>query len=54
MLPFCYRHYGEESGTSWGPEQDLNSTRVLQTLLELENPDLVVFTGDQITAEFMG
>ncbi|KAJ3044744.1 hypothetical protein HDV00_001148 [Rhizophlyctis rosea] len=54
VLRGCAEHYGEEPGAQWGPEQDINSTRVLKTLLDIEKPDLVVFTGDQITADFMG
>ncbi|EGG13517.1 metallophosphoesterase domain-containing protein [Cavenderia fasciculata] len=42
-------HFGEGEGTDWGPEQDANSTRVMETILALEQPDLVVFTGDLIT-----
>eukprot|EP01132_Coremiostelium_polycephalum_P010770 gene10770-13187_t len=42
-------HYGEGENTDWGPEQDKNSTRVMKTILEIENPDLVIFTGDIIT-----
>lgn len=42
-------HYGEGEETTWGPEQDVNSTRVISNLLNFEFPDLVVFSGDQIT-----
>lgn len=47
------RHYGEAPDTTWGPEDDLNSTRVMRDTLQLENPDFVVFTGDLVTGEVM-
>jgi len=37
--------------TTWGPTQDANSTRVLNTILSTENPQLVVLNGDLITGE---
>ncbi|KAI9296680.1 Metallo-dependent phosphatase [Neoconidiobolus thromboides FSU 785] len=46
-------HYGEEPSLSWGPEQDFNSTRAINRFLDLQDPELVVFTGDQLTGEFM-
>ncbi|KAJ3101997.1 hypothetical protein HDU97_000910 [Phlyctochytrium planicorne] len=45
------RHFGEEPSTDWGPEQDVNSTRVIMKALDAESPDLVIFLGDQITGE---
>ncbi|GAM20786.1 hypothetical protein SAMD00019534_039610 [Acytostelium subglobosum LB1] len=42
-------HYGEGENTLWGPMQDVNSTRVMKTILELEKPDFVLFSGDLIT-----
>jgi hypothetical protein len=47
------RHYGENPESDWGPEQDLNSTKVIRDVLRWEHPDFVVFTGDQVTGEFM-
>ena len=42
-------HYGEAPSLSWGPEQDRNSTRVMNAVFTAEAPQLVVFSGDQIT-----
>lgn len=35
----------------WGPEQDRNTVRVIETVLDAERPDLVVLNGDLITGE---
>ncbi|KAL9080915.1 MAG: hypothetical protein Q9157_000415 [Trypethelium eluteriae] len=35
----------------WGPQQDINSTRVMNTVLNAESPQLVVLNGDLITGE---
>jgi hypothetical protein len=48
IVQFADLHFGETLEVS-GPQQDLNSTRVMKNILEFEEPDLVVFTGDQIT-----
>eukprot|EP01100_Stratorugosa_tubuloviscum_P000017 TRINITY_DN1001_c0_g1_i1.p1 TRINITY_DN1001_c0_g1~~TRINITY_DN1001_c0_g1_i1.p1 ORF type:complete len:403 (-),score=164.10 TRINITY_DN1001_c0_g1_i1:85-1293(-) len=42
-------HYGEGEDTDWGPIQDSNSTRAIKAVLAFEKPDLVIYTGDQIT-----
>eukprot|EP01027_Heterolobosea_sp_BB2_P016149 GEZU01023024.1.p1 GENE.GEZU01023024.1~~GEZU01023024.1.p1 ORF type:complete len:149 (-),score=23.06 GEZU01023024.1:90-536(-) len=42
-------HFGEGEDTLWGPEQDVNSTRVMNLILSIEKPDFVMLTGDQIT-----
>lgn len=42
-------HFGEAENTLWGPKQDRESLVVMRTVLSLEKPDLVVFSGDQIT-----
>lgn len=42
-------HYGEAEALVWGPAQDINSTRVLRHVLRSEAPQLVAFTGDQLT-----
>lgn len=42
-------HYGEAPNLPWGPEQDANSTRVQRAVFAAERPDLVVFSGDQVT-----
>lgn len=36
-----------------GPLDDVNSTRVMHDILEIENPDFVIFTGDQVTGDIM-
>lgn len=35
----------------WGPQQDVNSTRVMNEVLDAESPQLVVLNGDLITGE---
>ena len=49
ICQFADLHYGEAPNLVWGPQQDRNSTRVMNNVLIAEQPDLVVFTGDQIT-----
>ncbi|CAJ2507329.1 Uu.00g085150.m01.CDS01 [Anthostomella pinea] len=44
-------HFGENAWGSWGPQQDLNSVKVIDKILEAECPDLVVLNGDLITGE---
>ncbi|KAK4565551.1 hypothetical protein LTR86_004168 [Recurvomyces mirabilis] len=44
-------HYGEAEDLVWGPQQDLNSTRVMNSILDDEHPQLVVLNGDLITGE---
>ncbi|KAJ1559789.1 hypothetical protein HK405_009347 [Cladochytrium tenue] len=52
IVMFSDLHYGEGQDTTWGPEQDANSTRVMEAVLDAEAPvDLVVLTGDQVTGE---
>lgn len=46
------RHYGQFPDSK-GPEDDFNSTKVMRDILELEDPDFVIFTGDQVTGDFM-
>jgi hypothetical protein len=36
---------------SWGPQQDINSVIVINSVLDKESPDLVVLNGDLITGE---
>ncbi|XP_023526627.1 probable inactive purple acid phosphatase 16 isoform X1 [Cucurbita pepo subsp. pepo] len=50
IVLFADLHFGEDAWTDWGPLQDANSSRVMSTVLDLENPDLVVYLGDVITA----
>lgn len=44
-------HYGEAEDLDWGPQQDVNSTRVMDSVLDGESPQLVVINGDLITGE---
>ncbi|PFH60363.1 hypothetical protein XA68_11065 [Ophiocordyceps unilateralis] len=44
-------HLGENAWDSWGHQQDLNTVRVIEKVLDAEKPDLVVFNGDLITGE---
>ncbi|XP_021722973.1 probable inactive purple acid phosphatase 16 isoform X1 [Chenopodium quinoa] len=47
---FADLHFGENSWTDWGPQQDANSINAMNSLLHHENPDFVVYLGDVITA----
>lgn len=47
---FADLHYGENAWTDWGPLQDQKSDRVMANVLNMENPDFVVYLGDVITA----
>ncbi|PIN21032.1 putative DNA repair exonuclease SIA1 [Handroanthus impetiginosus] len=47
---FADLHFGEDAWTEWGPQQDLNSVRVMSTVLDKEQPDFVIYLGDVITA----
>uniref|UniRef100_A0A7N2R7A5 Calcineurin-like phosphoesterase domain-containing protein n=1 Tax=Quercus lobata TaxID=97700 RepID=A0A7N2R7A5_QUELO len=47
---FADLHFGEATSTDWGPLQDVNSTRVMNTVLDDETPDFVIYLGDVITA----
>ncbi|KAG6902121.1 hypothetical protein C0995_004067 [Termitomyces sp. Mi166 len=38
---FSDLHYGENPWDAWGPEQDFNSTRLMNTVLDDEKPDYV-------------
>ena len=40
---------GEGEAEKWGPAQDAFSHNVMQQLIAHESPDLVVFSGDQLT-----
>ncbi|KAK5662639.1 hypothetical protein OQA88_8554 [Cercophora sp. LCS_1] len=49
---FSDLHFGENAWTSWGPQQDLNSVKVIESILSSEpDIDLVVLNGDLITGE---
>ncbi|CAK9175261.1 unnamed protein product [Ilex paraguariensis] len=47
---FADLHFGEDSWTDWGPQQDVNSVKVMSTVLDEEHPDFVIYLGDVITA----
>lgn len=49
MLMFADMHYGEGEAVGWGREQDVNTTRVQNIVLQAESPDFVVMLGDMIT-----
>lgn len=44
-------HFGEAENTDWGPLQDVDTLKVMQTVLDSETPQLVVLNGDLITGE---
>jgi hypothetical protein len=45
-------HYGEAQDTLWGPQQDVNSTKVMNAVLDAEKTTaLVILNGDLITGE---
>ncbi|KAM1079646.1 hypothetical protein ACFX2B_014190 [Malus domestica] len=47
---FADLHFGEAESTEWGPLQDVNSTRVMSSVLDHETPEFVIYLGDVITA----
>ncbi|XWS59068.1 hypothetical protein CRYUN_Cryun08bG0090500 [Craigia yunnanensis] len=47
---FADLHFGEDAWTDWGPQQDVNSIKVMSSVLDSETPDFVVYLGDVITA----
>ena len=51
VLQLTDLHYGENPYTDWGPVQDSNTTRLIHSMIQQEQPiDLIVVSGDQITA----
>ncbi|RDA85896.1 hypothetical protein CP532_2698 [Ophiocordyceps camponoti-leonardi (nom. inval.)] len=44
-------HMGENAWDPWGHQQDLRTVKVVESVLDAEKPDLVVFNGDIITGE---
>lgn len=48
---FSDLHFGEAEDTDWGPEQDSRTLHVMSTILDTEEPDLVVLNGDLITGD---
>jgi len=52
LLMLADMHYGEDEDGSWGPVQDINSTKVQNSVIGAEQRSglgLVVFLGDMIT-----
>ncbi|KAJ6749686.1 hypothetical protein OIU85_000331 [Salix viminalis] len=47
---FADLHFGENAWTDWGPQQDVNSVKVMSSVLDDESPDFVIYLGDVITA----
>lgn len=50
ILQLADLHLGEAEDMDWGPEQDFKSARVIRRVIQKEQPDLVVLSGDQLTA----
>ncbi|CAA7268305.1 unnamed protein product [Cyclocybe aegerita] len=51
LTVFSDLHFGENPWDDWGPQQDVNSLKLMRTVLGSENPDYVVINGDLITGE---
>ncbi|KIM42443.1 hypothetical protein M413DRAFT_444859 [Hebeloma cylindrosporum] len=51
LTVFSDLHFGENPWDDWGPEQDVNSISLMDTVLGDEKPDYVVLNGDLITGE---
>ncbi|KAE9619733.1 putative metallo-dependent phosphatase [Lupinus albus] len=49
VVMFADLHFGENAWTDWGPLQDVNSIKVMNTVIYHETPDFVVYLGDVIT-----
>jgi hypothetical protein len=54
VLQLADLHFGEDADGTWGPEQDRKSLAAIAAVLDAEKPDLVVFSGDQVTGESFG
>jgi hypothetical protein len=50
ILQIADIHLGEAEDAYWGQEQDRKTWQVLDKMLSLESPDLLVLSGDQVTA----
>jgi Calcineurin-like phosphoesterase len=50
ILQLADIHLGEAQDTEWGPRQDINTWRLLDRVIPMEKPDLIVLSGDQLTA----
>jgi hypothetical protein len=51
ILQLTDLHYGEDPFTDWGPQQDVDTSSLIRRVIALEQPDLVLLTGDQLTAD---
>lgn len=51
ILQLADLHYGENSWTDWGPDQDRRSSIAIQSYIRNESPDLVILSGDQLTSK---
>lgn len=49
LVQFADLHFGEGEAVAWGPQQDLESKKVMAGVLAVEKPQLVVLSGDQLT-----
>ncbi|KAM9952789.1 hypothetical protein ACTFIR_007845 [Dictyostelium discoideum] len=50
IIQFTDLHFGEGENETWGKEQDINSTAVMNEIIDKEGKvDLILFTGDLIT-----
>lgn len=50
ILQLADIHLGEATHTDWGPQQDAKTFRLLDRVVPMERPDLIVLSGDQLTA----
>ncbi|TEB31884.1 Metallo-dependent phosphatase [Coprinellus micaceus] len=48
---FSDLHFGENPWDDWGPQQDVNSLKLMNKILPDEKPDYAVINGDLITGE---
>lgn len=51
LTVFSDLHFGENPWDDWGPRQDRNTLKLMNTILPSEKPDYVVLNGDLITGE---
>lgn len=49
ILQLTDMHIGEAEDLDWGPEQDRKTYRLLSSLIEFENPNLILLSGDILT-----
>jgi predicted phosphodiesterase len=50
ILQLADIHLGENYWEDWGPVQDIKTWHVLDSVILAEEPDLIVLSGDQLTA----